>query len=1236
MGKFCCFCCPAKDNSEKSLDDSCPTCGRTYRFPLSDFPSKIRDYSIITPLGRGFYAATYFAVRGALQTKSVLKISPKHLFDFFPGKDFRHECLTHSRVAEGTEHIVDIRDMFDADIVFGDTKLSCHVAELEYVDGRLLADYLKPNSGLTAVAAAQIAIDLFNILDELRKKDVNHNDLHAENIIIKSLGSDSRRAGAIDETIRAIAIDLGSISDDSKSDSRNSRLGDLHWIAEHLRSLVENLLYDPDEISDLDARLASALQLIAQSITPNTENQRTPSSTDFIDQIEDAFYRVAKPWRPWQEPLSLKVFNASYNAQTMQAWHVPQLLVDTDGQWLNTISSPGPQVITGMRGCGKTMLLRALQFHARAAQREEESNGQVLKRLKRDNYVGIFVSAHRLLDRLGDDTETTHVPFARLLVAFGLEAVKAVHHLYDIDQDSVSQFAYKYLVDTIAGYIRNSDDLTYASSIYDLERRLIRLLISMSRGERDYSLVGHPNTAFPRLAEAIRRCSPIWQNAQVLFLLDDVSTRYLNQPRIEQLLSALLFQSPSCAFKLTSEAQTIELGLKSPGEIHPARVGRDLNVFDLGAEVYGKIKRHGRGNGRDFVERILSQRANYFAAHPVQKPTVLLGDVPLETIAAEIGASTSSSRERKKIYRGITALARMCVGDIGDVISLYEQILKKASGQMAPIKPEIQSDCFQDFSARRLYDLNRRRGYLKDVAKSFAEASYSLLINSCKESPFKTNKNRIRQYSSLYVRITTGDFEKQTERLRDLIDAGVFVFAGGSSVPRTKTRDGNPTQQFKLTYRKIYGLVNFIGLAERDRFELSGADLEEWLSKPSKGKEILLRNLGGSDSDEGTDKEARTPPRKEEPIDVDSNARGNEKRGLGVTQPRLFDRNVPSFEIEILPATDPGDASFLGANKPAIRHLEYNSISDFRLDWIVVGLGFEERSLESVRRLCTSTRPRNALTVAYREPGNGTDITSILEKSVERCVTENYEQIIDNGLPRNLDGNVMIDITGLAKPVIFHAVRDQLRHNRHVWVWHTEAESYYPLDGDLAGIVKAEDDSDLHILLEELSRVLTGETGPYISNKLLPSDYDNTRQRVLCAFSSPKHERLFSLLDSREYDRIEIITANVGTPRSKVAQIAADIAARNNTNSYVINIDSNDYDGVLRFITERYRYWYINHGLNFEFGLTGSKIQAVACAAASAAFKISQCWYLRPQRFDPERFTKGVGESHAYEISLKQ
>lgn len=1235
MGKYCCFFCPTGDYSEKILDQPCANCGRKYGFPLFDAPKSIKAFRIVKSLGRGFYAATFVAESGALNRKSVLKVSPKEFFSFF-NKDFSAECKTHAAAAEGTEHIVGIHDMLlDVDISFGDVVVPCHVAELAYVNGKLLADYLKPEAALSATTAAQIAIDLFKIRDELQKKNLNHNDLHAENIIVASLGADARRAGAIDDSIRAVAIDLGSISDGSKSDSEKLRLGDLHWIAEHLRRLVHNLLRDPDTIDDLGNRLASALQLIVHSISATAENQRTPSSEDFIAQIEEAYYRVTQHWRPWRQRLTLKSFSSAYNAQTMHAWHVPYLLVDPDGQWLNSISSPGPQVITGMRGCGKTMLIRALQFHARATQKGDESNDSILGRLKNDNYVGLFVSAQRLLDRPGEVPHSTRDPFARLFIAYGLEAIRAVHHLRDINNEAISKHAHKNLADVIARHLDTSINLVGASSEYDLESRLNNLLIDLSRDEHDGSLTVHPNAAFPMLADAIRQCSPIWEGAQVLFLLDDVSTRYLNQQRIEHLLSALLFQNPSCAFKLTSEAQTIELGLKSPGENHPARVGRDLSVFDLGAEVYEKIKKPGRGNGRDFVEKILIHRAEHFAAHPSVPPGTLLGDVPLEKIAVEIGNSLSNSGKRKEVYRGITALARMCVGDIGDVISLYEQILKSATGKSFPISPKIQSECFQDFCARRLYDLNRRGGYLKDVAKSFAEASHDLLVKSCKAPSSKKGRCRVRQYSSLYVRITTGDLEKQTEQLRELIDAGVFVFAGGSNAPRTKTRDSNPTQQFKLTYRKIYGLVNFIGLAERDRFELSGSELEDWLGTPSKGKEILLRNLGGNEEDEVLPEDAECLATQE--------GRGSdpkidvwEKSQPSDAQISFFEEGevVPPIEADQSPDLDVTEAALVLSRKPLVEKISASDMQKLEIDCVVVGLGFEERSLISTKNVCSTTAPRRALAIKYKNPGRSAEIDAVLRDSIPKITTVDYGSVIQHGLP-SIEGNVVVDITGLAKPVIFYAVRNELRRKRRVWICHTEAEEYYPLDDDLQEILSAIKGSDRNVLFEKLRGILFGEKGPYQLEKLLPMTSDETRQRVLCAFSSPKHERLFSLLDSRAYDRIEVVAPEGASPRSKIAQIAAEIADRNNANSAVTNIESNNIDGVMEFISERYKYWYIDRGMNFEFGLTGSKLQAVACAAASAAFKISQTWYLRPQEFDPDRFTRGVGETHFYEIFLQ-
>ncbi len=116
---------------------------------------------------------------------------------------------------------------------------------------------------------------------------------------------------------------------------------------------------------------------------------------------------------------------------------------------------------------------------------------------------------------------------------------------------------------------------------------------------------------------------------------------------------------------------------------------------------------------------------------------------------------------------------------------------------------------------------------------------------------------RLRQYSSIYVRVTTGDQERQLQQLRELVHAGVFVLTGAPDAPRTKTRDGDPLTQYILTYRKLLGISRYIGLAQRDRFELSGKSLEEWLNGEGDTSEVLKRNVQ-TESPEG--EEGEDPP----------------------------------------------------------------------------------------------------------------------------------------------------------------------------------------------------------------------------------------------------------------------------------------------------------------------------------------------------------------------------------------
>jgi len=79
-------------------------------------------------------------------------------------------------------------------------------------------------------------------------------------------------------------------------------------------------------------------------------------------------------------------------------------------------------------------------------------------------------------------------------------------------------------------------------------------------------------------------------------------------------------------------------------------------------------------------------------------------------------------------------------------------------------------------------------------------------------------------------------------------------------------------------------------------------------------------------------------------------------------------------------------------------------------------------------------------------------------------------------------------------------------------------------------------------------------------------------------------------------------------------------------------IGSDDLREMLRFMADRYDRFYVHGNYDFELGLTGSKLHTVACAAASVALRIAQCWYVRPDEFDPKRFTQGVGDSRYFRL----
>jgi serine/threonine protein kinase len=168
-GKYACFKCggePELDRVEKELEDRCPLCSVQYGLPKFHPPTEVRQFRDLEYVGRGFYAATYRATAGNLGKEYVLKVAPASVYARF-GKSFEEESKAHFRVAEDSEHLVNIFDNFNEKIAFGDVAVDCHVAVLEYVKGETLqaffdnagADQAGDVSQLRADVVAQIDID---------------------------------------------------------------------------------------------------------------------------------------------------------------------------------------------------------------------------------------------------------------------------------------------------------------------------------------------------------------------------------------------------------------------------------------------------------------------------------------------------------------------------------------------------------------------------------------------------------------------------------------------------------------------------------------------------------------------------------------------------------------------------------------------------------------------------------------------------------------------------------------------------------------------------------------------------------------------------------------------------------------------------------------------------------------------------------------------------------------------
>ena len=174
-----------------------------------------------------------------------------------------------------------------------------------------------------------------------------------------------------------------------------------------------------------------------------------------------------------------------------------------------------------------------------------------------------------------------------------------------------------------------------------------------------------------------------------------------------------------------------------------------------------------------------------------------------------------------------------------------------------------------------------------------------------------------------------------------------------------------------------------------------------------------MRHLGGEHSGEELDEGAEGgESEKGSTARIEVGGGGGE---AGDGQISLFEaeRKVVPKALGETMAGGRSDDGLVSNDGLAIRKMD-GRFSDGEIDCVVVGLGFEERTLESARRLCASVVPRSAVVIEYAEVGRSREIVALLKESAKESSRHRYQDVIANGLP-GIEGNVMVEHYGTSE-----------------------------------------------------------------------------------------------------------------------------------------------------------------------------------------------------------------------------
>ena len=527
-----------------------------------------------------------------------------------------------------------------------------------YIKGTSLRKFLQEGK-ITIPLLKDIISIILSVLHACQTIGIQHGDLHSGNILVEDPND-----MYIDSTRRKIWVtDFGYLT----ASMGKAMLDDIQGLSRIISDCIEAI-----DFHELEGDEKYVYSKLKNDYIRNL-NETNPTEGHFVRSprnLLDFFHKITQLHPEENSIITRKVGDYLVAENLGERYEEWKTLFVPNFVGSERLISKNICVVTGLRGCGKTMVFRRLTgiFDYHLGVSEVEGS---------DTFIGFYFNARAIAEAfpwipVNNDRRARNQIIHYFHVCWVCEIIdwlSCISESNDLNMAWLISFLIEYYGDDLIVTGQNNTILLHLQAFFTKERRNSKL--STIYQDKQWQL--SEMDFLEKLCSQLKKNVSQIQSKDIFFFLDDYSTPLVSVSAQKILNTVIFRRSPELLFKIATESvESIELvGLNEKY----LEEEDDYLLIDWATEI---IQRNKRDNVF-LVEELLAPRLQWDTrlkdtALNIEK---ILGKTPYKNTELAEKLRSDSGEERQKIYyHGMQTFCDMWSSSTREMIKIFAELLE--------------------------------------------------------------------------------------------------------------------------------------------------------------------------------------------------------------------------------------------------------------------------------------------------------------------------------------------------------------------------------------------------------------------------------------------------------------------------------------------------------------------------------------------------------------------------------